>query len=197
MENVPFLDQSTFSTTDKICLMIHDQLIRLEEDFYNFKRDIVKAKSIEKFHDIKRCIDNFANNDQSDDDQYHVIRDHHDVMVAFDGNGAQFMISICLKHLSRERVIAIWEKLFSKEKIKTILALLDEWQEEGFLNDDHIVYCVDHDGPNEMKHMKILDYYLYSDEEVKAVLSELTLFELADIRPEIQCVRYKLLNPAT
>lgn len=198
MENIPFLDQSRFSTTDKICLMIHDQLIRLEEDFYNFKIDILQAKRIEKFNEIRKCVDAFENGDDEDDGKYHIEFDYDpaNMMVVWDGNGSQLPISICIKSLPRERVMKIWQKLFSMEKQNAIVTLIDDWNEEGFLNDDHILYCVNHDGPNECASLQRMTTNTYTDADVKAVLNELTLCELASIDPLIRVVKRKLLNPA-
>lgn len=194
--DIPFIDQSTFTTTDKICMMIHDQLIRLEEEFFFFKQDIKHAKQTEKFNEIMRCVRDYVDNSDNSE-KYHIYADYNpdNVVCVFDGNGTQLPMSICTKHLSHKRVQQIWRKLFPIAKEKAMMALLDEWNDDGHENNDHVVYCVDHDGPEEMKHWDIMALYTYTDAEVKSVLNEMTMTEIAGIQPDIRYVHRKLLNP--
>lgn len=62
------------------------------------------------------------------------------------------------------------------------------------MHDDHIVWCVHHDGPNEVKNLKVLDTLSYSEKELKLVLIELTLTELAEIQPKISVVKHKMIS---
>jgi hypothetical protein len=136
-----------------------------------------------------KCVWDFINN-EDDDQKYHVVKEYAtDVMVFMcHGEWTQLAVSICIKRLPTERIKTIWAKLFPNHDIDRLIQV---WEEDGNNDSDHIIYGYDHDEPNETIIMERMKKYEYTADDVKTLINDLTLVELANIVPEIKEVTYK------
>lgn len=184
------LDPSTVSATEKLCFMILDHCRRQEDALENFRKEYTDSKRIEKYNQIMSTVWSFINH-EDDNNKYRVVfeYDEQSVMV-FEtyGTANQLAVSMCLKKLSNDRIKQIWSKLFPSHNI---IDLLNYWEEECNINSHHLVWGYDHDASNYHEHDRVMNSKSYSEEDVKKLLTELTLLEIADIVPEIEEVTYK------
>lgn len=123
MDDIPLLDMSTATTTDKLCFMILDHLRRAEDEFNQFRNEYIESKRIEKYNQVMAHVEKFI--DREDDDKYHIMHEGYDpstTMVFWKNEEEhQLAISITISKLSPERIRGIWNKLFPTSDIDTLL----------------------------------------------------------------------------
>lgn len=151
----------------------------------NFHLEYLESKRIKKYNRVMQSVENFIDN--QDLDEYTVTREYYEdpddiTLYMCHGDWNQLAISICIKKLSPDRIKSIWSKIFPSKDIDIILEDLEEnceWK--------HVIYGYDHDKNSP----KVLQKYEYTEEDVKKLLEELSLSELANIIAEIREVTYK------
>ena len=187
MEDIPFLDQSTVTSSDRLCFMILDHLKRLEDNLDEFRKEYIDAKRIEKYNELAKIVMDFIDHEHDGKYRIEYKYDEKEVMVFECGAETQLVISMCIKKLSRERILSIWEKIFPD---KNITDLLNYWEEECNIDSFHVVWGFDHDTRDYEAHCRALETKSYGEEDVRKLLNELTLAEIVDITPVIEEVTY-------
>jgi len=205
MNELTFIDESTITSTDRLCFMILDHLKRQEDEFEKFKNEYMDSKRIEKLNEIKKEVMKFICRETTttyneDNNTFTTIEDNPRYNVSADpmarntelfhtDEKSQLIISICIKNLPFVRIKSIWKKLFPSKEIDLII---DEWIHDGYChNSHHIIKGVDLNSIYKDHHLKTLDKYTYSKDEINMLLNELSLSELVNITPRIKTVIYK------
>jgi pyridoxal/pyridoxine/pyridoxamine kinase len=169
--------------------MILDHLRRAEDEFESYRMEVLDAKRIEKRNQIMDCAEAFINRDFNH--KYIITHcgynPHEGLLFWTNGEGNQLVLSMIIKRLPRERILAIWGKLFPSHDIQT---MLDDWDNNGNFECEHFIYGYDHNTPHGCSYLDVLDKMTYTDNQIERLLKELTFLELCNINPKLLYVKY-------
>ena len=181
------MEQTKWPSTDKPYFVIMEHLKRMEEKFDKFMEDYVKSKQLEKFNEVMKAVWEYIEDQHSYKYAFKTDYDPCGGIFTTQGDWNQLPMSICIKHLARDRVLSMWKATFPKHDIQS---LLDAWVERKIMDGDHIVYGYHFDSPNAQTYLDMMKKVSYDEEDVKVLLGQLTLAELASITPKISCISY-------
>lgn len=171
-DNIPFLDQATVTSTERLCFMILGHLQKQEDDLAAFREEVLQAKRAEKFHEVMNYVEDYV--DKSD---YGSIQG---------GDCEQLAMCVCVENIPLERVKDIFRRVFPNKtvpKYKTV----PEDEKESLC---YTVYHIDNDAScveweSQSNAIKAVSF---SEQDIKSLLSEMTMVEIANIVPKISGV---------
>lgn len=177
---------------NKLMLMILDRLECQDEALcalLKFREEYTNAKRVEKFNQVMDRVEHFVENPGL----YTVVRERECEELVFldDSRLYQLAISIILKKLPRDRIIYICDRLCPDRDIASIL---QEWDAGCYDDDTHLLVGARPNSHQLDDCLVSLRSFGYKEEEIMAILNELTLTELANITPKIKIVRYKSVD---
>ncbi len=190
MEDIPLLDQSTLTASDKLCFMILDHLKRQEDAFEDFRNEYINAKRFKKYTRIMKAAYTFLDHEL---DGTYIVKYKHNKGHIYDerrfdfmvhGPETQIAVSMCIKNLSNDRINEVWNKIFPDHIIADVL---EQYNDTDV--DEHIIWGYNYKLPGTYK--DAIDKKVYEDDDIKKLLNELTLKEIASIHPEIKVVTYR------
>jgi hypothetical protein len=162
------------------------------ERFQDFQKDFIQCKVIEKYNKLRKIVMQYINRDNDLNYIINYYNGEQDNIFFTPTEEYLIIINICIKKLSRERIINIWEKLFPEKDILTILDLYDEDFDGSYVvGGDHVILGVEHDSPNECDKLEILHKkFTYEEDDIFKLLNELSMIEVAKIVPRIDEITY-------
>ncbi len=183
------MDPPSIAELKELCCKILLKVDQLGDELRILKQELLSTKRIEKCNEILTTIATFYDH-RHDRTKYiisHTGYDPEEGTFWTDCADMQLAISIIIHHLSHERIRSIWSRLFPKHDIET---LLKEWTEGGCTYSDHIVYGYIVNISNEEMYRQKLKPFVYDEKDIVALLNDLTISEIAEIRPNIKSVEY-------
>jgi hypothetical protein len=90
MHDIPFLDQSTVTATERLCFMILGHLQKQEDDLSAFREEILQAKRTEKFYEVMKYVEEYVNSNE-----YGSLQG---------GDLEQLAVCICIENMTLDRV---------------------------------------------------------------------------------------------
>lgn len=150
--------------------------------------EYIAAKRVKKYHQIMEYVYHIIDNKSKK--MYWFTNEYDEENVRkfiCNDECTQIAVSICLKSLSRSRADEICEKVLPNHDMTTIV---DQSYAEGNVPYEHTVYGYDMYSEKVDMYRKVMERFTFSHEDVKGVLNEMTIIELANIVPKIEHVTY-------
>ena len=186
------------SSSDRLCLMLLERLEKVETSYTKFQDDFIQYKRVTKHHEIMKYVEEFLRKHYEKPSELFV---HYDSSIIDKRNGifndedGQLAMSICVSQLSNERILDIWKAVLPYHNIN---AFIKAWDDDTFddqclsrFDYDFILKGVEHDSADEGRKLDLLNCeFTYEKQEIRKVLNQMTLLEIADIVPKIHSITY-------